>query len=535
MKKVVSVFLMTAILTTSLLLSFTGCSKNNDYFYHPSKLIYSKDDPVFTKGAGTDNNGYDKESPEVDRLIQVVPSKRQLDYLELEFYSFIHFGMNTFTHKEWGNGKEDPAKFNPEKIDTDQWCEAIKASGSKGIIFTAKHHDGFCLWQTDTTEHSIKNSPYKDGKGDIVKELSDSCKKYGLKFGLYLSPWDRNCPIYGKNEYNDFFKAQLRELLDGRYGEIFSIWFDGARGKNEELDPDFQYDMKGYEEIIRELQPNCVSALQGSDVRWVGNEAGVSRENEWSIISSGSEASLHYQDSEDGAKELQSVKFDDEDVGSRDLLAKYKDLIFKPAEVDVSIHPGWFYHGIEFPKSLDHLMKIYHKSVGGNSNLLLNVCPSTKGIIEERDVKRLKEFGDAIKESVADPIEIESLEIGSVNNMHILNNTEKEALLSEERFTNYSFKDDEYIIDCSFKDAKKVTRIDLREDLRFSQRIEKFYVYAKTDGGWQLIAEAGNVGNRRSILFNEKDAVTTDGIRIVIRQSRSTPVLRSIGLYSSEA
>ena len=508
--------------------------KYNDYFYSPTGKLFKDDDPVFKKGFGSDNNNADKYGEEIERLISIVPNKRQLDYLELEFYSFIHFGMNTFTKREWGTGKEKNSTFNPKRIDTDQWCEAIKASGSKGIILTAKHHDGFCLWQTETTEHSIKNSPYKNGKGDIVKELSDSCKKYGLKFGVYLSPWDRNCPIYGKNAYNDFFKAQLTELLDGRYGDIFSIWFDGAMGESQTLDPDFKYDMEGYEKIIYSLQPNCVSALQGSDVRWVGNEAGVSRENEWSVISSGAEETLEYQKDTNEAKKLQSVKYNAEDVGSRELLYKYKNLMFKPAEVDVSIHFGWFYHRFQKAKSLDHLLKIYHKSVGGNSNLLLNVCPSPNGIIEKRDVKRLKEFGAAIKESVAHPVKIKEVKIGNYLNMHTLSDDEKNAILSEERFTNLTFGDTDSIMDFIFAEKKRVTRIDLREDLRYSQRVEKYDIYAKSEDGWELISELGNIGNRRSCIINPESKLYTNKIRIVVRQSRNVPVLRSVLIYSDK-
>ena len=218
MKKLLS-FITVAGLIMSSIFSFVGCKEKYNYYEVPKKSYAEGEE--FLQGCGNYNNGYDKESEEVDRLISVLPSEKQLDYLELEYYNFIHFGMNTMTGKEWGTGKESPSKFNPKNLDTDQWCEAIKASGSKGIIFTAKHHDGFCLWQTKTTEHSIKNSPYKDGKGDIVKELSESCKKYGLKFGIYLSPWDMNAECYGTNEYNDFYKAQLRELLCGDYGEIF--------------------------------------------------------------------------------------------------------------------------------------------------------------------------------------------------------------------------------------------------------------------------------------------------------------------------
>ena len=513
------------------LFSLAGCSNHNDYFYKPTGKVYLENDEIFKKGCATDNNGYERFGSEVDRLTAVKPNSRQLDYLELEYYSFIHFGMNTFTGKEWGTGKEDENLFNPTTIDTDQWCKVIKDSGSKGVIFTAKHHDGFCLWQTDTTEHSIKNSPYQNGKGDIVKQLAESCKKYGLKLGLYLSPWDMNCSEYGKDSYNDFFKAQLTELLDGRYGEIFSMWFDGAMG-DDNIDPNFKYDMQGWEEIIYRLQPNCVSALQGSDVRWVGNEAGVSRENEWSVISDGEEASLQYQNSEDGADKLQQVSFDDKDVGSRDLLKKYKNLIFKPAEVDVSIHKGWFYHPTQKPKSLDHLMKIYHKAVGGNSNLLLNICPSKNGIIEERDAKRLKEFGDKIKESTSNPIEIDSVKVGNFATKTTLEDSEKNNLLSEERFTNYKLDNNDYILDFNFKKSTKVTRIDLREDLRYSQRIEAYDVYIKVDNGWELLANLGNVGNRRSLVIEDRFAPITSAIRIVIRQSRDIPILRFVGLYS---
>ena len=227
-----SVIAAVAAICICCLCFFAGC-ENYDYYEHPEKT-YEKGHE-FDEGCGNYNNGYDKESEEVDRLISVVPSQVQLDFMELEYYNFIHFGMNTMTGAEWGTGDEDPALFNPSSLDTDQWCEALKASGSKGIIITAKHHDGFCLWQTETTEQSIKNSPYKNGNGDVVKELSESCEKYGLKLGIYLSPWDMNAETYGTNAYNEFYMDQLRELLGGEYGpdfdgdgkgEIFCVWME---------------------------------------------------------------------------------------------------------------------------------------------------------------------------------------------------------------------------------------------------------------------------------------------------------------------
>ena len=280
----------------------------------------------FASGFGTDNNGYAKNDEEVQRLISVVPNERQLEFLEMEYYNFIHFGMNTFTRKQWGTGEEDPATFNPTALDTDQWCEIIKNSS--------------------TTEHSVKNSPWMNGQGDVVKMLSESCEKYGLKMGIYLSPWDMNAESYGDTEaYNKFYMDQLRELLGGEYGpdfdgdgkgEIFCVWMDGARG--EEVPSDFEYKMDEWEDLIWTLQPDCVSTNLGSDVRWIGNEAGNTRESEWSVVSQGNASNQEQQSSEEDADRLQEVDPSAEDIGSRELLAKYRDLVFYPAEADMVIN-----------------------------------------------------------------------------------------------------------------------------------------------------------------------------------------------------
>ena len=524
MKKCFAVFAAMVIIM-SILLSFSGCNKKYDYYEVPTKTYAPGEE--FLEGCGNTNNGYDKESEEVDRLISVVPNERQLEYMEIEYYNFIHFGMNTMTGKEWGTGEESPSKFNPEKLDTDQWCEALKASGSKGVIFTAKHHDGFCLWQTKTTEHSIKNSPYKNGNGDIVKELSESCKKYGLKFGIYLSPWDMNAECYGTNEYNDFYKEQLRELLCGDYGEIFCVWMDGARGEDAEIDPDFEYDMEGYQQLINDLQPGCVTAIQGTDVRWVGNEAGIARESEWSVVSMSNASTEHFQTSEDGASELQTVSAEAEDRGSRELLQNYEDLAWYPAEVDVSIRKEWFYHWYQSPKSLEQLLQIYFTSVGGNSSLLLNVPPNKDGLIADKDVKVLKAFGDAIAATTANKIEVEKIEVGDNDSM--VEKSELNALLNDER-DGYTFTSQEYILDFYLKQPTSLYRIDLREDVRFSQRVEQFEVWVRSDGKWTLIGDSTVIGNRRILMF--KDAPSCDVVRIVVKQSRSVPVLRSVALYS---
>ena len=224
-----------------------------------------------------------KNDDYIKRAAAVVPSKRQLKWHELEFYAFIHFGMNTFTNSEWGNGNDDPVLFNPEKLNANQWAAAVRAAGMKAIILTCKHHDGFCLWPSEYTDYSVKKSKWKDGQGDVVRECAEACKKFGLKFGVYLSPWDRHDPRYGEGEaYNKYFKNQLRELLTN-YGDIFCVWFDGAcgEGKNGRKQ---EYDWQGYYDLIRECQPEAVISVTGPDVRWCGNEAGVCRKSEWNVV-----------------------------------------------------------------------------------------------------------------------------------------------------------------------------------------------------------------------------------------------------------
>lgn len=478
----------------------------------------------FEFGYGTNNNGYPKDGESVNRLISVLPNSRQLDYLEMEYYSFIHFGINTMTRSEWGRGKEKPSKFNPKKLDTDQWCSALKASGSKGIVFTAKHHDGFCLWQSAYTQHSVKSSPYKKGRGDVVKELAESCKKYGLKLGLYLSPWDMHEPTYGTNAYNDYFAAQLTELA-ANYGEIFMFWFDGARGKNVQMDADFDYDFPRFYSIIKKYQPNAVTSIFGEDVRWVGNEAGVSRESEWSIVVDDVQQKFQ-EDAADGRR-LKKIEIDSRDLGSREILEGYNKLIFKPAEVDVSIRKGWFFHKNQKPKSLEHLLKIYFKAVGGNSSLLLNVPPNKNGLIADSDVAVLKRMGEALADYARGQFFAKSILVGDY--VAMATDTALNLLATEDRESSFELKDGKYIIDFVFEGTRNVSRIDIREDLRFSQRIELFEVWAKKGEGWQRISLSTVVGNRKIILF--KDAIAADTIRLIIKQSRSNPHIRSVSFY----
>ena len=277
---------------------------------------------------------------------EVTPSARQLKWQQTEFYAFCHFGMNTFTDVEWGTGDTPPEVFQPTDFDADQWAKTIKSAGMRGLILTCKHHDGFCLWPSAYTEYSVKNSPFRDGHGDVVKEVADACKAHGLKFGIYLSPWDRHEPTYGQGEpYNTYYKNQLRELLTN-YGELFCIWLDGAcgEGKNGKVQ---KYDWQGYYAVMRALQPNAAICISGPDVRWIGNEAGVCRESEWSVVPSWlaineytAEKSQKTDDKRFAKKHNAMVL----DLGSRKAIRGETELIWYPAEVDVSIRPGWFYH-----------------------------------------------------------------------------------------------------------------------------------------------------------------------------------------------
>lgn len=339
------------------------------------------------------------------QAVGVRPTQRQLDWFELEKYAFIHFGMNTFTDQEWGNGSEDPKLFNPIHLDCNQWVEAIKAAGLKGMILTAKHHDGFCLWPSKFTEHSVKNSPCQK---DIVKEASEACRRGGIKFGFYLSPWDRNSVVYGTDAYNDYFCSQLEELLTN-YGDIFCVWFDNACGEGKNGKKQV-YDFPRYFDLIRHYQPNAVIFNDyGPDVRWCGNEAGIARYAEWAVVPS---ELCFYADvqtdagplAQDG--DLSYMYNTHQNIGSLSNILYSKGLVFAPSEIDMSIRPGWFYHEKEKPHSLERLFKTYLSSCGANACLNLNIPPNKDGLIDAKDVERLKEFGTLINEQFSKKVPV---------------------------------------------------------------------------------------------------------------------------------
>lgn len=431
----------------------------------------------------------------IDLYTSIVPNRRQLIIQEMKYYAFIHYGVNTFTNREWGSGKEKESVFNPKKQDAEQWCRAIKDAGMKGVILTCKHHDGFCLWQTKTTEHSIKNSPYKNGRGDVVQEVSDACRKYGLKFGVYLSPWDRNAKCYGTPEYNDFYIEQLTELLTN-YGEIFMLWLDGACGAKADGQPVQKYDFERIWDTAVKLQPNIVMSGCAPDVRWIGNESGKTRESEWNVVPKfqydQQNFAVNCQDSDDMKKfQKRCIDVMIPDMGSREFLSQFDEFMWYPAEVDVSIRTGWFYHPLQSLtlKSLNHLMKIYYNSVGNNSLMLLNIPPDKNGLFAKKDVKRLKEMGFWLKKE-------EEL---------MISNCETE--LSDGGFT----------VTVNFP-RQSVDRIHLAEDTTKSQRVEKFSIYAEG----KKVFSGTVIGFSRIAVF---EPVETDTLTVKIEQCRKEPYI----------
>ena len=461
--------------------------------------------------------------------IKVVPNKQQKAYQDLGFNAMISYGLNTFTGEEWGDGKVSLDVFNPKHQDTDQWIEALKTAGAKGVILTCKHHDGFCLWPTKTTEYSVKNTPYKNGSGDVVKEISDSCKKFGLKFGVYLSPWDRNSEYYATPKYNDFYIEQLTELLTN-YGEIFCVWLDGACGSYIDGKPAQVYDFPRIYDTIRKLQPNACISNCGPDVRWVGNEGGFARESEWNVVPS---AQFNTQDIADKSQQdndgqkMQVLDPSKEDLGSRKVLENYDDFIWYPAEVDVSVRPGWYYHKDEDDKvrSLKNLINIYFTSVGGNSLLLLNVPPNMDGLFSHQDVERLNEIGEILNKAFVSPVSVKGVEADEhKNGFDAINcTTEDDTCYAP------SSEKDVYTVSLRFTEPKITDKVVLKEQCDFSQRVEKFSLYAIINGTQKKKIYQGTViGYKKIALFN---AVKADGLLLEITECRSTPHLQTFIAY----
>ena len=432
-----------------------------------------------------------------------LPNANQLRWQKMEMYAFIHYSLNTYTDQEWGFGNEDPKLFNPSSLDCRQWARVCKQAGMRGIIFTAKHHCGFCMWPSAYTEYSVKNSPWKDGKGDVVRELAEACREEGLEFAVYLSPWDRNHPEYGRPAYITYFRNQLRELLTN-YGDIFEVWFDGANGgdgwygganETRKIDRTTYYEWPETYRMIRELQPKCLIWNDGSDrgdLRWVGTEAGNVGETNWSLL-------YH-----DGDVPYQMLHYGVEDGD-----------VWCPGETNTSIRPGWFYHEAEneHVKSLSKLMDTYYKSVGRNSTLLLNFPIAPNGRIHPNDSLR----GIAFAKMIDTVFKENLIENGKLK-------VEKDEKLQSS------------IFNIQWEKPVAFNRFLAEEDIAQGQRVRKFSLEAEVGGEWKPLKDAlvdegdglTTIGHRRIICF---PTVKATKLRFTILDTKCEPIIKRLGVF----
>jgi alpha-L-fucosidase len=473
----------------------------------------------------------DDEAAIVRKAASVVPSPRQAAWQTREFIAFTHFGINTFTDREWGEGKENPKLFNPSAFDARQWVRVVKEAGMKMLIVTAKHHDGFCLWPSALTTHSVKSSPWRDGKGDVVGEVAAACREAGIGFGVYLSPWDRHEKSFGDSpRYNEHFRGQLRELLT-QYGPVAEVWFDGANGEGPNGKKQV-YDWASYYKLIRELQPEAVIAIMGPDVRWVGTESGYGRKTEWSVVpadigDNAATAAASQTQPQDGAFTPRDLM--KEDLGGREAIRGAKALIWYPAETDVSIRPGWFYHADQDDKVKPprNLIDIYFSSVGRNGVLLLNIPPDKRGLIHENDAKalletrRLLDAAFAVNHAAGAKAWVDTRTRGHG----------AELILDGDAATYWQAEPEAESaeITLSLSESKTFDCVMLQEAILVGQRIESFRLEYKHNDQWREFARETTVGAKRLLRF---PAVTTDAVRLVIEKSRTNPTLASFGLYT---
>lgn len=451
-----------------------------------------------------------------------LPTASQMAWHEMEMNAFVHFTTNTFTDREWGYGDESNDVFNPTAVNAEQWAKTLQETGFKTMILTCKHHDGFCLWPSEFTEHSVKNSPYKNGKGDIVKEASDACKMYGLKFGVYLSPWDRNRADYGQTSYLTYYRNQLKELFT-KYGPIVEMWFDGANGgdgyyggarEKRKINGATYYDWPKTLDLVRSMSPNVIFFSDaGPGVRWVGNERGIAGETNWNTITTDT-----LYAGKGGIEKLLNT-------GQAD----GKNWI--PAEVDVSIRPGWFYHAKEdsLVKTPEKLLSIYLSSVGRGSTLLLNIPPDRRGLFHENDVKSLRGFAELLKKEFGNNLAANA----KVSADTYRGNQKKfaPANLTDGNKETYWTTDDAITtgsVVITLAKSQTIKYILLQEYIKLGQRVQSFTVEACKDNHWEKIAAATTIGYKRILKI---DPIAAQKIRVTITQSKACPILSNIELY----
>lgn len=484
------------------------------------------------------------------RAIEVKPHPRQLAWQQLEFTCFLHFGMNTFTNREWGTGTEEPSRFNPTQLDTDQWCRNAKAAGMQLMLLVVKHHDGFCLWQTRYTDHSVASSPWRDGRGDVLRDLAESCRKHGMKVGVYLSPADLNQvkradglygnrspyseriiprPVSGRpfqdgrsfhhrvDDYNEYFMSQLFELLT-EYGPIHEVWFDGAEPEGNVAQ---KYAYNQWYTLIRELAPQAVIAVKGPDVRWCGNEGGRTRDAEWSVVPIGSSPDTwHWPDL------VQA------DVGSLARLTEALQnggcLHWYPAETNVSIRRGWFWHENQPVMSAAQILDIWFRSVGGNSVFLLNVPPNRRGLFGPQDCQVLQETGRVLRQTFSMNLAAGAPAAASSSRQ---GGFAPANVLDDDSFTCWMPREEETRpwVSVVLPEEKMINCVVLQEQIRdYGQRVARFTVSVMRDGRWRRVADMPTIGYKRICRFPD---VATDRVMVQLVEFRGSPAIGTLGLY----
>lgn len=477
---------------------------------------------------------------DIHHLAHVRPSRRQYTWQQLGFSGFIHFGMNTMTGREWGTGDEDPTLFDPPEVDADAWVKLLKSAGMRAVILTAKHHDGFCLWPTVWTAHSVAASPWRGGRGDLVREVAEACARHDMGLGIYLSPWDKNAPSYGQGKaYDDMFVGQLVELLTG-YGDITEVWFDGANGEGPNGKRQ-EYDWERYYRTVRALQPEAVIAVCGPDVRWCGNEAGHTRPEEWSVVprslQDAERVAARSQQSDDGEFSRQ-VGSDEQDLGSRTALATTAagledslvgELVWYPAEVNTSIRPGWFHHPEEdeLVRSAAELFAIYRSAVGGNSTFLLNVPPTRQGRIAEPDRQALEGLGRLLAQwnDAALPARVT---FSSRAESAPATDTLARAVTDPRDDIGWwspATGDAAPWAELDLDATEHVGAVVIKEQITMGQRIEGVRILVEDGSSWREVATTGAIGYQRIV---EIPPMTTSRLRIEITAARWTPAVAAI-------
>lgn len=441
----------------------------------------------------------------IEKANAVVPSKAQLEFMNTEFIAFIHYGMNTFCNTEWGTGREPEKYFKPADFSAKQWVNTVKSAKMKGIVLTCKYSDGFCLWPSKYTEHSVKNSPWRDGEGDLVKELSEECAEQGIKFGIYLSPFDMHEESFGSEKYNDFFVNQLTELCTD-YGDIFCVWFERDNSGKQ------NYDWQRYYDTVKKYQPNAMICNCGPDIRWCGNHVGIGRQSEWSVV----------------PKELinnaPSKKLVEPDLGSRKKIKKAQELVWFPSITDMSLRPGWFFHETDNfdVKVLSKALDVYFKSVGNNGTMILNISPSHSGRIDKIDVEHLITLGVQLDIEFRDDLS----EGGKFDDEgHDGSHSAKLINSGKSYFKNTGKKS---VITLDMGEVKSINKIVLAENIETGQQVEKFKLYYYFDKKWHKIYSGTTIGRKKICPVPPMDARR---LKLVIEKTRDFATLTTFKVY----